>query len=51
MPDTRDGSGETTSPWTAVVLADFEGKCRPITFFQSVDRNKLDAELSKKLDE
>jgi len=51
MPDTRDGSGETTSPWTAVVLADFEGKCRPITFYQSVDRNKLDAELSKKLDE
>jgi len=51
MPDPRDGSGETTSPWTAVVLADFEGKCRPITFYQTVDRNKLDPELSKKLDE
>jgi hypothetical protein len=47
----RDGSGETTSPWTAVVLADFEGKCRPITFYQTVDRNKLDPELSKKLDD
>jgi len=51
MPDLRDGSGENTSPWTAVVLADFEGKCRPITFYQSVDRNKLDPELNKKLDE
>ena len=51
MPDLRDGSGETTSPWTAIVLADFEGKCRPITFYQSVDRNKLNPELSKKLDE
>ncbi|MDA9507281.1 hypothetical protein XI09_22150 [Bradyrhizobium sp. CCBAU 11386] len=51
MPDPRDGSGEATSPWTAVVLADFEGKCRPITFYQSVDRNKLDPELSKKLDD
>ncbi|MCK1422226.1 hypothetical protein IVB14_04595 [Bradyrhizobium sp. 180] len=51
MPDPRDGSGETTSPWTAVVLADFDGKCRPITFYQSVDRTKLDPELNKKLDE
>ena len=51
MPDLRDGSGETTNPWTAIVLADFEGKCRPITFYQSVDRNKLNPELSKKLDE
>jgi hypothetical protein len=51
MPELRDSSGETTSPWTAIVLADFEGKCRPITFYQSVDRNKLDPELSKKLDE
>jgi hypothetical protein len=51
MPDLRDNSGETTNPWTAIVLADFEGKCRPITFYQSVDRNKLNPELSKKLDE
>jgi hypothetical protein len=51
MPDLRDSSGETTNPWTAIVLADFEGKCRPITFYQSVDRNKLNPELSKKLDE
>jgi hypothetical protein len=51
MPDLRDGSGETTSPWTAIVLADFEGKCRPITFYQSIDRNNLNPELSKKLDE
>lgn len=51
MPDLREGSGENASPWTAIVLADFEGKCRPITFYQSVDRNKLNPELSKKLDE
>jgi hypothetical protein len=51
MPDLRDVSGETTSPWTAIVLADFEGKCKPITFYQSIDRNKLDPELSKKLEE
>jgi len=52
MPELlREGSGDTTSPWTAIVLADFEGKCRPITFYQSVDRNKLDPELGKKLDE
>ena len=51
LPDLRDNSGETTSPWTAIVLADFEGKCRPITFYQSIDRNKLNPELSKKLDE
>jgi hypothetical protein len=51
MPELREGSGDTTSPWTAIVLADFEGKCRPITFYQSIDRNKLDPELGKKLDE
>jgi hypothetical protein len=51
MPELRESSGDTTSPWTAIVLADFDGKCRPITFYQTVDRNKLDAELSKKLDE
>ncbi|MEH2537727.1 MULTISPECIES: hypothetical protein [unclassified Bradyrhizobium] len=51
MPDLREGSGENTSPWTAIVLADFEGKCRPITFYQSIDRSKLDPEVSKKLDE
>ena len=51
MPELRDGSGDTTNPWTAIVLADFEGKCRPITFYQTVDRTKLDPELSKKLDE
>jgi hypothetical protein len=51
MPELRDSTGDTTSPWTAIVLADFDGKCRPITFYQTVDRNKLDTELSKKLDE
>ncbi|MCP3371186.1 hypothetical protein [Bradyrhizobium cajani] len=51
MPELREGSGDATSPWTAIVLADFEGKCRPITFYQTVDRNKLEPELSKKLDE
>jgi hypothetical protein len=51
MPDLRDVPGETTSPWTAVVLADVEGRCRPIAFYQSVDRNKLDPEVSKQLDQ
>jgi hypothetical protein len=51
MPELRESSGDTTSPWTAIVLADFDGKCRPITFYQTVDRNKLDPELGKKLDE
>jgi hypothetical protein len=51
MPDYREISGETTSPWTAIVLADVEGRCRPVAFYQSIDRNKLDPELSKKLDE
>jgi hypothetical protein len=51
MPDSRDISGETTGPWTAIVLADVEGRCRPVAFYQSVDRNKLDPELNKKLDE
>lgn len=50
-PDSRDISGETPGPWTAVVLADVEGRCRPVAFYQSVDRNKLDPELNKKLDE
>jgi hypothetical protein len=51
VPELRDGSAETTSPWMAIVLADVEGKCRPIAFYQSVDRNKLDPELSKRLDD
>jgi hypothetical protein len=51
MPEPRDGSTEHTSPWVAVVLADIQGKCRPVAFYQSVDRAKLDAELIKKLDE
>lgn len=51
VPELRDGSAETTSPWMAIVLADVEGKCRPIAFYQSVDRNKLDPELSRRLDD
>jgi hypothetical protein len=51
MPESRDGSAEGTSPWVAVVLADIGGKCRPVAFYQSVDRDRLDPELSKKLDE
>ena len=51
MPESRDGSTDQTSPWVAVVLADIQGKCRPVAFYQSVDRDKLDAELIKKLDE
>jgi hypothetical protein len=51
-PEPRDGSTEdTSSPWGAVVLADIQGKCRPVTFFRSVDPDKLDAELRKRLDE
>jgi hypothetical protein len=51
IPEPRDGSTEDTSPWVAVVLADIQGKCRPVTFYRSVDRDKLDAELRKRLDE
>ena len=51
LPEPRDGSAEDTGPWVAVVLADIQGKCRPVAFYRSVDRDKLDAELSKKLDE
>ncbi|KFC62373.1 hypothetical protein FG93_06073 [Bosea sp. LC85] len=50
-PDARDNPGEATGPWTAIVLADVEGRCRPVAFYQSVDRNKLDPELNKKLEE
>jgi hypothetical protein len=51
MPEPRGSSKEDTSPWTAVVLADIQGKCRPVAFYQSVDRDKLDPELNKRLDE
>jgi hypothetical protein len=51
MPEFRESSGEATSPWTAVVLADVEGRCRPVAFYQSIDRSKLDPELTKKLDD
>jgi len=51
LPEYREISGEATSPWTAIVLADVERRCRPVAFYQSVDRNKLDPELSKKLDD
>jgi hypothetical protein len=51
IPEPRDGSTEETSPWVAFVFADIQGKCRPVAFYRSIDRDKLDAELSKKLDE
>ena len=51
MQETRNGSPESTSPWVAIVLADIEGKCRPVAFYQSIDRDKLDPDLSRKLDE
>ena len=52
IPEPRDGSStEDTSPWVAFVFADIQGKCRPVAFYRSIDRDKLDAELSKKLDE
>jgi hypothetical protein len=50
-PEHRDGSAEDTSPWVAVVVADIQGKCRPVAWYRSVDRDKINAELSKKLDE
>jgi len=51
MPEPRDGTREDTSPWGAVVLADIEGRCRPVAFYRSVGQDKLDAELRKKLGE
>jgi hypothetical protein len=51
MPEPREGVTENMSPWVAVVLADIQGKCRPVAFYQSVDRDKLDRELAKRLDE
>jgi hypothetical protein len=51
MPESRSGSAETTSPWVAVVLADIQDKCRPVAFYDTVNREKLAPELSKKLDE
>jgi hypothetical protein len=51
MPEPRTGSAEATSPWVAVVLADIQDKCRPVAFYDSVNREKLAPELSKKLDE
>jgi hypothetical protein len=51
MPDSRAGSADTTSPWVAVVLADIQDKCRPVAFYDSVNREKLAPELSKNLDE
>jgi hypothetical protein len=51
MPEPRAGSAEATSPWVAVVLADIQDKCRPVAFYNAVDRDKLAPELSKRLDE
>jgi hypothetical protein len=54
MPEPRPAgatSPETLSPWVAVVLADIQGKCRPVAFYDSVNREKLDPELSKRLEE
>jgi hypothetical protein len=51
VSEIRNGSAENTSPWVAVVLADIQSRCRPVAFYTSVDRDKLDPELSKKLDE
>jgi hypothetical protein len=51
MPEPRTGSAESMSPWVAVVLADIQDKCRPVAFYDSVNREKLAPELNKKLDE
>jgi hypothetical protein len=51
MPESRTGSAETTSPWVSVVLADIEDRCRPVAFYDAVNREKLAPELSAKLDE
>jgi hypothetical protein len=54
MPESRppgSPSPESLSPWVAVVLADIQGKCRPVAFYESISREKLDPELSKKLED
>jgi hypothetical protein len=51
VPESRPGAAETASPWVAVVLADIQEKCRPVAFYNSVDRDKLAPDLSQKLDE
>ena len=51
VPESRAASAETASPWVAVVLADIQDKCRPVAFYNTVDRNKLAPELSQKLDD
>jgi hypothetical protein len=49
--ESRAGTAEPATPWVAVVLADIQEKCRPVAFFDSINRDKLAPELSKKLDE
>jgi hypothetical protein len=51
MPEPRTGSAESASPWVGVVVADVQGKCRPVAFYETVNREKLDPELSRRLDE
>jgi hypothetical protein len=51
MPEPRTASADNTSPWVAVVLADIQDKCRPVAFYDSINREKLAPELGKKLDE
>jgi hypothetical protein len=54
MPEPRtagSASPQSVSPWVAVVLADIQGKCRPVAFYDSVNREKLDPQLSKRLDD
>jgi hypothetical protein len=51
MQESRAGSADPGSPWVGVVLADIQNKCRPLAFYDSVNREKLAPELSTKLDE
>jgi hypothetical protein len=49
--ESRVGAAEPATPWVAVVLADIQDKCRPVAFFESINRDKLAPELSKRLDD
>ena len=42
---------QAVNPWVGVVLADINGKCRPVAFYDSVALEKYDPELSKRLEE
>lgn len=50
MPEPRAGAADAATPWVAVVLADIQDKCRPVAFYDAIQRDRLAPELSQKLD-